>query len=719
MASSWRDSLPLETMAKERQNPPFNVRAMSIAQHGTEKELLLKEKFMLEISRDPIFYMGDVHDLTKDQLRERTMAKIGSLVHCVQNESIEHFTKRMELIGLFDPGFWTRFGVHYGLFLGAIRSGATANQFSYWMEKGVVSCKGMYGCFGMTELAHGSNVAGLETTATFDEQTDEFVVHTPNIGATKWWIGGAAQTATHCSVFAQMIIRGKKHGVKTFIVPLREPQSFQLLPGINIGDIGKKMGRDGIDNGYIQFTNVRIPRAYMLMKHTQVTREGQVFEPPMQQLSYVALLQGRVSMVVDTANTAKKALTIAVRYAAVRRQFKSSAEQEHETPILDYLLHQRRLMPLVAQATAFAFTALNLTKMFEETSASLEAMEPGPEMDRALEQLKSTHISSSGLKAHCVWQTLEAIKQARLACGGHGYSSYNGFASMEADFAVHATWEGDNHILALQSGRSLVQSYLEALEGKKSGDATDYLNDLDNVLKRKCKGGDALLDLKHIEEGWGTVTAHAVKKAGEDYQSHIKAGKSKELAFEEASQSRFVAAMVHVSGFIFRQFKQAVERMEDKGDGVKEHLTRLAVFYGLWRMEEQGSFFLRSGWLSPADFDAVQAKVTDFCADTRKYVIPLVDSWSISDHVLNSPIGRWDGDIYRAYFGRVRQQNPQLKAHPYFEKLIKPFLFRPDIELEDYDEAIGIDDEITEIQEEREEAAAEAKEAAEAAKNEK
>ena len=165
---------------------------------------------------------------------------------------LPQFTKRVELIGLLDPGFWTRFGVHYGLFLGAIRSGATSNQFSYRMEKGVVSCQGMFGCFGMTELAHGSNVAGLETTATFDEQTDEFIVHTPNIGATKWWIGGAAQTATHCSVFAQLVIRGKKHGTKTFIVPLRNTETFALLPGINIGDIGKKMGRDGIDNGYIQ-----------------------------------------------------------------------------------------------------------------------------------------------------------------------------------------------------------------------------------------------------------------------------------------------------------------------------------------------------------------------------------------------------------------------------------------------------------------------------------
>lgn len=104
----------------------------------------------------------------------------------------------------------------------------------------------------MTELAHGSNVAGLETTATFDERSDEFVIHTPSISATKWWIGGAASTATHCAVFAQLVIKGKTYGTKTFIVPLRNPKTFTLLPGVNIGDLGAKMGRAGIDNGFIQ-----------------------------------------------------------------------------------------------------------------------------------------------------------------------------------------------------------------------------------------------------------------------------------------------------------------------------------------------------------------------------------------------------------------------------------------------------------------------------------
>jgi acyl-CoA oxidase len=113
----------------------------------------------------------------------------------------------------------------------------------------------------------------VETTATFDPNSDEFIIHSPTITSTKWWIGGAGQTATHSAVYAQLIINRKKYGVKIFIVPLRDPETFNFMPGVNIGDCGAKMGRNGIDNGWIQFTFVRIPRSNMLMKYTKVTRD--------------------------------------------------------------------------------------------------------------------------------------------------------------------------------------------------------------------------------------------------------------------------------------------------------------------------------------------------------------------------------------------------------------------------------------------------------------
>ena len=347
----------------------------------------------------------------------------------------------MEVLSIVDPGAWTRIGVHFGLFFGALRGGATPAQFSYWVGKGALSLQGVTGCFAMTELGHGSNVAGLETMAVFDETSDEFIIHTPTITATKWWIGGAAQTATHSVVFAQLYIKGKKYGVKSFVVQLRNPKTFQLMPGIVIGDIGAKMGRHGIDNGWIQFTNVRIPRSHMLMKHTKVSRDGVVTEPPLQQLAYGALIQGRVSMVVDSGNMSKKALTIAIRYAAIRRQFGKN-ENGLETKILDYPIHQYRLMPLLAQAFAMHFTGVEVLAIYDSLMEKLERLSPGDKnLTQVIEELKEVHGTSAGLKAFCTWNCLNTIDQCRQACGGHGYSAYTGLASMYSDFAVQCTWE--------------------------------------------------------------------------------------------------------------------------------------------------------------------------------------------------------------------------------------------------------------------------------------
>ena len=69
------------------------------------------------------------------------------------------------------------------------------------------------GCYAQTELGHGSNVTGLETTATFDESSDEFVIHTPTISATKYWPGGLGMFASHAIVFARLKIKGKDFGI--------------------------------------------------------------------------------------------------------------------------------------------------------------------------------------------------------------------------------------------------------------------------------------------------------------------------------------------------------------------------------------------------------------------------------------------------------------------------------------------------------------------------
>jgi acyl-CoA oxidase len=150
--------------------------------------------------------------------------------------------------GLYDPNWITRNGVHFGLFMSAITSQGTEEQQALWVPQ----CLSLtiFGCFGMTELGHGSFVRGLQTTATFvpgagPDGEGEWDIHTPTITATKWWIGGAGETATHCSVYARLLTGGVDHGVHTFVVQLRDTETHAKMPGVRVGDLGHKMGRNG------------------------------------------------------------------------------------------------------------------------------------------------------------------------------------------------------------------------------------------------------------------------------------------------------------------------------------------------------------------------------------------------------------------------------------------------------------------------------------------
>ncbi|KAI8925260.1 acyl-CoA dehydrogenase/oxidase, partial [Entophlyctis helioformis] len=600
---------PTKDIAAERANPSFPIRDMTYFLDGGKRITETKEKIMLQFERDPVMKTIDQHDLTLPQIRERTMQKVRRLAYYVANEPVSQFKLRMQVITMLDPATWTRVGVHFGLFFGALQGSASPEQFSYWAQKGAVTLNGLVGCFAMTELGHGSNVAGLETTATFDEASDEFIIHTPTLTATKWWIGGAAGTATHSVVFAQLIVKGRSHGVKSFIVPLRDPATFTTLPGIVIGDIGAKMGRHGIDNGWIQFTHVRIPRSHMLMKHAKVKRNGEVIEPALQQLTYGALISGRVTMVVDSGNISKKALTIALRYASIRRQ------------LLDYVIHQYRLIPLLAQAFAMHFTGVEVQGIYESLMQRMETLKPGDkDMQQVLDHLKEVHGTSAGLKAFCTWNALNTIDQCRQSLGGHGYSAYAGLASLYSDFAAKA--------------------------GKKQAGGVSYLNDLQSLLKTRCQAKSVdEIDLETIGQAYSLVAGNV-------------AGTKEEEAYEQCSQARLFAAKLHSYGYLFHRFKDGVAKAPA---ALQPVLTKLCLLYGLYNIAENSGPFLQYDYFTPRHLDWIRGRVSDLCKDLRKDVIPLTDSFNFTDFIINSPLGRYDGNMYEAYFDLIKTAHPPSK----------------------------------------------------------
>ena len=252
-----------------------------------------------------------------------------------------------------------QFGLHKSMFLTTLRNMGTDEQREAFL-KPAEEFK-IIGCYAQTELGHGSNVQGLETTCTYDDATQEFVVHSPSMTAAKWWIGGLGRTADHAVVMAQLIVKGKRRGPHPIIVQIRDIQTREPLPGRIIGDIGPKQGYNGTDNGFLLLDNVRVPHFNMLARYAKVELDTAVYVPPKSAaLTYGTLSWVRANIVQEARSVLMRATTIAVRYCAIRRQFADrdapkfdEGGKKIETQVLDYSMVQYRVLPILA--TAFAF----------------------------------------------------------------------------------------------------------------------------------------------------------------------------------------------------------------------------------------------------------------------------------------------------------------------------------------------------------------------------
>lgn len=191
-------------------------------------------------------------------------------------DNIDGFLVGITAMTSFDTATLVRFMAHFGLYCKVIKNLGTEKH----KQKLIDGCALRdVGCFAMTELGHGSNVRGLETTATYCPKTDSFVLHTPHELAQKFWIGNLGKTAFMAAVYAQLIVNGENHGVHVFLVQIRDKRDHRPFPGIEIGDCGQKMGLNGMDNGWMKFNEFRVPRDALLDRFGSVSKEG-VYSSP-------------------------------------------------------------------------------------------------------------------------------------------------------------------------------------------------------------------------------------------------------------------------------------------------------------------------------------------------------------------------------------------------------------------------------------------------------
>ncbi|KAK3039514.1 hypothetical protein RJ639_028096, partial [Escallonia herrerae] len=315
----------MDQLGEERRKAQFDVDDMKIVWAGSRHNFEVSDRMAKLVASDPAFRKDTRTMLARQELFKNTLRKAAyAWKRIVELRLSEEEASKLRFY-VDEPAFTDLHWVKLGMFVPAIKGQGTEEQQQKWLP--LAYKMKIIGCYAQTELGHGSNVQGLETTATFDRQTDEFVMHSPTLTSSKWWPGGLGKASTHAVVYARLITDDQDQGIHGFIVQLRSLEDHLPLPGITIGDIGMKFGNGAyntMDNGVLRFDHVRIPRSHMLMRVVQVTREGKCTQSDVpRQLVYGTMVYVRQAIVADASCALSRAVCIATRYSAVRRQFGS------------------------------------------------------------------------------------------------------------------------------------------------------------------------------------------------------------------------------------------------------------------------------------------------------------------------------------------------------------------------------------------------------------
>ncbi|OUS89134.1 acyl-CoA dehydrogenase [Rhodococcus sp. NCIMB 12038] len=612
----------------------------------------VRERVRAELSGTPDFAPHYTPDL--DEARAKTLAQLRLLAsngYAAAGFAKDHggtgdagaAVTSIEMLAMSDLSLMVKAGVQWGLFGGAIENLGTARHHEAYVKR-LVDLD-LLGCFAMTETGHGSDVQALETTATYDPDTAEFVVHSPTPSSRKDYIGGAAQHATTAAVFAQLITGGESRGVHCFVVPIRDEDGNDL-PGVHTSDCGYKGGLPGVDNGRITFDQVRIPRENLLNKYADVEPDG-TYTSPIDNANrrfftmVGTLVRGRVTVGGSAGAAARVALAIATRYALQRRQF-NAPQAEDEVLLMDYLVHQRRLFPLIARSYALQFAQNELVATMHEIQSRDDA---DPQEQRELEG------RAAGLKVANTWHATRAIQEAREACGGAGYMAENRLTALKADTDVFTTFEGDNHVLTQLVAKELLTSYADEVRGMSPVEWMRFAaTTVSDVVKKRTAAQQiiqTILDTRQDNEEDGSLFNRGTQLTMfEDREQYLLSTAARRLqgaqkreenpfdAFNFVQDHVLHAAQAHIDRVVLEAFVAGIDECED--DEARDLLSDVCDLYALSVIEEDKAWFMEHRQLSVERSKAVQRGINERCRSLRPHAQALIEGLGVPEALLGS-----------------------------------------------------------------------------------
>lgn len=647
------------TLSNERQASDLPVEELSL--HLLGHDFLERQNRILDIMKhEPIFNKRKQLNLSRPERYHLGLARAKQLRRLSQKHTwnTEDDTMAEYLCDDVSP-----YMLHLGMFATTVREQGSQAQRSHWMP--LINEWKIIGCYAQTELGHGSNVRGLELTATWDPKTKAFVLHSPTLTASKWWNGSMGRTANHAIIVAQLLLSDPNdqtklvsHGPHSFIAQIRDMQTHKPLDGIIVGDIGPKYGYASMDNGYMLFRNFHIPHSALLARYSQLDPATGIYtKPENAALVYGSLTAIRAAIVMHARLVLARAVTVTTRYTAVRKQFPardSAANSAQEMSVLDYPTVQIRVLPLLATAFALHYTGQHIQNLYTSSRATIETGDLAP--------LADLHATSSGLKSLCTELTANGIETCRRACGGHGFGGGSGLIQLNADYLSKPTVEGDNWMITQQTSRYIIKKMAEAVGSIEQQSREEESVARGGEFVHRCRAWlthrAGFLPLRIFESDEAIVEAferRAINLTYKAYNAQIfpkRAYNTLLIQFHKLSHA-------HSQALLIKTFHTALTSTNKPlSPRLNETLSLLFRLFAYSTIETHALDFSTAGAVSVPDLEALPQEILHLMSKIRPHAVALVDSWAIPDFLLDSALGRYDGKVYEDLFLRAHRDNP-------------------------------------------------------------
>nr|CAH7752266.1 unnamed protein product [Callosobruchus chinensis] len=594
-------------------------------------------------------------------LAQRSMDQL-ALINTIHN--LKKPPSATRIMMQVSPSSTIKYIVGDRLFISAIMNMGTKRHMKFIndMEEGKI-----FGCYALTEIAHGSNVRSMRCTATYDKQKKVFVLNTPDFEAAKCWAGGLGQLATHAVIYAMLVIDGHNYGLHSFVVPVRNPKTLLPYPGVIVGDMGEKIGLNGIDNGFVQFENYEIPKDNLLNKLGDVTDDGQYttpFKDPNKRhgAALGSLSAGRVVIAIICETLGVKALTIAIRYGGVRRQFGPDEKTE-----------QHRLIPFLAAVYVIRNFNTYLSEVFYQFS--IDRM-MGVESEDSPEKGMEIHALSSASKPVVGWTMRDAIQECRETCGGHGYLKAAGIGEIRNDHDANLTYEGENHVLIQQCSNYLLKLWPQVLKRQAIASplhSIDFLTHGLDILSKKLNVTtiEEMCCPNRIIEMYQWLITYLLKISYEKLDGQQKSGKP---AFWAKNDSQVYyaksLAIAYIQHFYLQRMLVLISESTD--EPIRNVLTRMFSLYALWSLEKHIPALYRGQYaMGPELPELLHEAILKMCADIKDDAVSLIDAIAPPDFVLNSVLGASDGMVYKHLEKSIKGSEYGMNRPKWWQDVVK------------------------------------------------